>query len=188
MSRAIAAKYTPFYRHQHHNEYLPVVKRQWTNAMGTMVLAANEYGLTDLTFLPQNEEWPTRNITLMDGLPATKNLAEQHIDQAVKQIELYLNGELNEFSVPLSPVGTEFQHQVWQALLALPFGTACSYSDIAKQIERPKAVRAVGSANGANHIALLIPCHRVIGKSGALTGYAYGVEIKRRLLMIEAAI
>lgn len=188
MSRAIAAKYTPFYRHQHHNEYLPVIKRQWTNSMGTMVLAANEYGLTDLTFLPQKEEWSTRKITLMDGFPAAKGLAEQHVDQAVKQIELYLNGELNEFSVPLAPVGTEFQHQVWQALLALPFGTACSYSDIAEQIERPKAVRAVGSANGANHIALLIPCHRVIGKSGTLTGYAYGLEIKRRLLAIESAI
>lgn len=95
-------------------------------------------------------------------------------------------GKLPQFSLPLAPKGTEFQCQVWQALTEIPFNQTVSYSDIANAIARPKSVRAVGAANGANPIPIIIPCHRVIGKNGKLTGYAYGLALKQTLLDIEA--
>ncbi len=85
----------------------------------------------------------------------------------------------------MAPKGTEFQAQVWQALTELSYGHTCSYGDIAEKIKRPKAVRAVGAANGANPIAIIVPCHRVIGKNGKLTGYAYGLNMKQQLLSLE---
>ena len=104
---------------------------------------------------------------------------------AREQVLAYLHGDLREFSVPVAPRGTDFQQQVWQALQAIPYGATASYRDIASRIGRPQAVRAVGAANGANPVALIIPCHRVIGSNGSLTGYAGGIDVKRRLLAME---
>lgn len=103
----------------------------------------------------------------------------------VRQLADYFDGKLREFSVPLAPAGTPFQRTVWNALLEIPFGVTTTYGDIARLIGRPSAVRAVGAANGANPIPIIIPCHRVIGRDGSLTGYGGGIATKRLLLGLE---
>ena len=104
---------------------------------------------------------------------------------AAEQLQAYFAGTLQQFSLPLAANGTAFQQQVWQALCTVPFGTTCSYADIANQIDNKKAVRAVGAANGRNPIAIIVPCHRVIGANGTLTGYAGGLDKKAWLLKHE---
>ncbi|NVZ54303.1 methylated-DNA--[protein]-cysteine S-methyltransferase [Pseudomonas sp. B6002] len=102
-----------------------------------------------------------------------------------RQLKEYFAGTRNHFELELDFTGTDFQKQVWQALLTIPFGETRSYSDIARQIGNPKAVRAVGAANGRNPISIIAPCHRVIGASGELTGFAGGLEAKQYLLALE---
>lgn len=97
----------------------------------------------------------------------------------------YLQGNRERFSVPFDLRGTSFQMAVWEALGGIPYGQTCSYSDIAERIQRPVAVRAVGAAIGANPILITVPCHRVVGKNGTLTGYRGGLEMKTRLLRLE---
>ena len=104
---------------------------------------------------------------------------------AAKQLQAYFDGTLQQFSLPLAANGTAFQRQVWQALCTVPFAATCSYADIARQIDNKKAVRAVGAANGRNPIAIIVPCHRVIGANGTLTGYAGGLDKKAWLLKHE---
>lgn len=104
---------------------------------------------------------------------------------AARQLDEYFAGTRTHFDLPLRPRGTAFQQQVWQALLAIPFGETRSYADIAQAIGRPSACRAVGAANGRNPISIVTPCHRVIGRSGALTGFAGGLAAKQRLLALE---
>jgi methylated-DNA-[protein]-cysteine S-methyltransferase len=103
-----------------------------------------------------------------------------------RQLKDYFGGKLEKFSVRLDFVGTEFQKKVWQALTTIPFGETRSYAQIAAQIGHPKAVRAVGAANGRNPISIIAPCHRVIGSNGKLTGFAGGLEAKALLLGIES--
>lgn len=105
--------------------------------------------------------------------------------EAGRQLEQYFRGQRTRFELPLNPAGTEFQQSVWTALQRIPYGKTVSYSDVAQRIGRPRAVRAVGAANGANPIPIVIPCHRVIGKNGSLTGFAAGLSIKQRLLVLE---
>jgi len=104
---------------------------------------------------------------------------------AREQLLAYFAGSLQAFDLPLNPVGTDFQKQVWDALTKIPFGETVSYQTIANAINKPKAVRAVGAANGKNPIGIIVPCHRVIGANGSLTGYAGGLERKRWLLQHE---
>ncbi|MBX7275625.1 methylated-DNA--[protein]-cysteine S-methyltransferase [Pseudomonas sp. M5A4_2d] len=106
---------------------------------------------------------------------------------AEQQLKEYFAGTRHQFELELDFTGTEFQKQVWQALLTIPFGETRSYSQIAQQIGNPKAVRAVGAANGRNPISIIAPCHRVIGASGGLTGFAGGLEAKQYLLALEGA-
>jgi len=103
-----------------------------------------------------------------------------------RQLKAYFAGDLEKFSLALDFAGTEFQKQVWAALVTIPFGETRSYAQIARQIGRPKAVRAVGTANGKNPISIIAPCHRVIGSNGKLTGFAGGLDAKAFLLGIEA--
>lgn len=105
--------------------------------------------------------------------------------EAERQLREYFTGTRNRFDLELDFAGTDFQKQVWQALLTIPFGQTRSYSQIAMQIGNPKAVRAVGAANGRNPISIIAPCHRVIGASGGLTGFAGGLEAKQYLLALE---
>lgn len=109
------------------------------------------------------------------------------IDEAKIQLDEYFAGARREFDVPLLFAGTDFQQKVWNALLAIPYGQTVSYGDMARQIGRPGAVRAVANANGANAISIFVPCHRVIGSNGTLTGYAGGLEAKEFLLKLENA-
>ena len=106
---------------------------------------------------------------------------------AADELREYFAGHRRTFTVPLRPEGTGFQQLVWRALLAIPFGVTCSYGHIAASIGRPSASRAVGAANGRNPIAIIVPCHRVIGASGHLTGYGGGMDAKRWLLAHEGA-
>lgn len=105
--------------------------------------------------------------------------------EAERQLTEYFAGTRSQFELELDFVGTDFQKQVWQALLTIPFGETRTYSQIAQQIGNPKAVRAVGAANGRNPISIIAPCHRVVGASGALTGFAGGLEAKQYLLTLE---
>ena len=105
---------------------------------------------------------------------------------AQRQLEEYFAGERAEFSLPLESHGTDFQQRVWSALRAIPFGATISYGELARRIGNPRAVRAVGLANGRNPISIIVPCHRVIGANGTLTGYGGGLERKRFLLALES--
>jgi len=107
--------------------------------------------------------------------------------RAVDQLEAYFAGQLKQFDLDLAPAGTEFQHRVWAALQTIPYGETRSYGEIAAQIGSPGAARAVGLANARNPVGIIVPCHRVIGANGSLTGYAAGVDRKRALLEIERA-
>jgi methylated-DNA-[protein]-cysteine S-methyltransferase len=110
------------------------------------------------------------------------------VGAAVEQIDAYFRGALSEFSLPLDPAGTEFQRRVWLALADIAYGTTESYGELAGRIGNPKACRAVGLANGRNPIPLVLPCHRVIGANGTLTGYGGGLELKQRLLDHERTV
>jgi len=117
--------------------------------------------------------------------PMTEAADNPILVRAVKQLQEYFAGTRNQFDLELDFAGTDFQKKVWQALLTIPFGETRSYSQIAEQIGNPSAVRAVGAANGKNPISIVAPCHRVIGASGKLTGFAGGLEAKERLLTLE---
>jgi methylated-DNA-[protein]-cysteine S-methyltransferase len=112
---------------------------------------------------------------------------ERAIDEVRRQVNEYCAGERTEFDLELAPSGTEFQRAVWDALLTIPYGETRSYGEIARAIGQPQAARGVGAANHANPIALIVPCHRVIGSDGSLTGYGGGLPLKRALLAHEAA-
>lgn len=112
--------------------------------------------------------------------------AEEPFREVIQQLKSYFAGELREFRLKLAFNGTPFQKSVWSALQKIPYGQTWSYSDLAQNIGRPKAVRAVGAANGRNPLPIVIPCHRVIGKNGGLTGFAGGLDLKETLLALEA--
>lgn len=111
--------------------------------------------------------------------------SEQPFDEACRQLDAYFAGTLKLFDLRLAPAGTPFQLSVLQELRKIPYGTTVSYGEIARRIGRPKAVRAVGAANGHNPIPIIIPCHRVIGASGNLTGFGGGLHVKQALLRLE---
>lgn len=106
----------------------------------------------------------------------------------MRQLDAYFAGTLTRFDLPLAPRGTEFQLRVWRALLTIPYGETWSYGELARRIRHPDAQRAVGAANGQNPIPIIIPCHRVIGANGSLTGFGGGLPIKRKLLELENAV
>jgi len=123
----------------------------------------------------------------MDGSPRPGWRRDPHaLREAAGQLRAYFAGELREFDLPLAPEGTPFQREVWSALREIPYGTTISYAELAAAVGRPHAARAVGAANGRNPVAVVIPCHRVIGASGALTGYGGGLARKRLLLDLES--
>ena len=107
-------------------------------------------------------------------------------DHVIAQLDEYFAGERTEFDVPLDPVGTEFQLRAWAALRRIPYGETRSYGEQARTIGAPAAVRAVGAANGRNPISIIVPCHRVVGSNGSLTGFGGGLDAKRYLLDLEA--
>jgi methylated-DNA-[protein]-cysteine S-methyltransferase len=107
------------------------------------------------------------------------------LEETIRQLRAYFSGALESFSLPLAPEGTPFQLEVWRRLCDIPYGETISYGELARRIGHPKASRAVGLANGTNPIPIVIPCHRVIGSNGKLTGYGGGLPIKEKLLALE---
>ena len=146
--------------------------------VGTLTLVASDAGLTAILW--ENDD-PARVRT---G-PLVEDGDDPILTAAEAQISAYFAGTLTRFTVPLDFRGTDFQKSVWAALLTIPFGETRSYGEIARQIGRPSASRAVGAANGRNPISIIAPCHRVIGSNGALTGFAGGLAAKALLLGIE---
>jgi len=140
--------------------------------VGPLTLQADSTGLCRLDF--GLRATPT-------GQPPTTAI----LQTCVEQLEAYFAGRLHHFDLPLNPVGTPFQGEVWTALQQIPYGQVRSYGDIARAIDRPQAFRAVGMANNRNPISIIIPCHRVVGSNGEMTGYGGGLEIKVRLLTLE---
>lgn len=147
--------------------------------VGELKLIASDKGLTAIL-------WENDDPKRVRVGPLEENKNHSVLLEAERQLKAYFAGHLEKFSLPLDFVGTEFQKKVWQALLTIPFGETRSYGEIAKQIGSPKAVRAVGAANGKNPISIIAPCHRVIGANGKLTGFAGGLEAKAHLLGIES--
>ena len=143
-------------------------------AIGWLRLEADDLALRRIEFLDTAPE------TAPESPPGSPLLYA-----AKSQLQDYFDGQLKVFDLPLNPAGTAFQNSVWQALAEIPWGETRSYRDIAESIWRPSAVRAVGAANGANPLPIVLPCHRVIGADGSLTGYAGGLDRKRRLLALE---
>ncbi|MFJ1339401.1 methylated-DNA--[protein]-cysteine S-methyltransferase [Pseudomonas caricapapayae] len=148
-----------------------------SSPLGPLLLAGDNQGL-HLLHMDAAQPWE---------LPGDWQPAVTQLDDVKRQLDEYFAGKREVFEVRLAPLGTAFQQEVWHALQRIPYGTTCSYGDLAEQIGRPRAVRAVGTANGANPIAIIVPCHRVIGSNGTLTGYAGGVERKQMLLELEGA-
>lgn len=163
------------------------------SSIGEIAICASKEGITALAFqqgaapleIPSDTFIDAKSLTAINKPESEKQSA--FLIAAVQQLEEYFSGERTEFSLTLAPQGTEFQKKVWQALTQIPFGETVSYGWLAKKINNEKAVRAVGTANGANPIALIVPCHRVIGANKKLTGYAGGLALKAKLLMHEEA-
>ena len=123
---------------------------------------------------------------ICQGLNASmKEGVSEVIDNAIVEISNYLDGKKTEFNTPLLSVGTAFQQKVWESLKSIPYGETLSYSKLSTLLGQPKAIRAVASAVGANALSIFIPCHRVVGEDGSLTGYAGGLPAKRALLKLE---
>jgi len=143
--------------------------------------------LGPLTLYARGDELAAVHLPTDAPVPDRDTRGSDVLALAADQLREYFAGHRRTFDVPLAPEGTGFQQRVWAALLAIPFGQTRSYGQIASAIGRPSASRAVGAANGRNPIAIIVPCHRVIGASGALTGYAGGMDAKRWLLAHEGA-
>lgn len=139
--------------------------------IGDLTLIATNDALTEIRFGASVGE------ETIESTPVLRKAAEE--------LNAYFAGTLQGFTIPLAPKGTAFQQAVWQALCAIPYGQTASYGEIAARIGNPKAARAVGMANNRNPLPIVIPCHRVIGKSGSMVGYGGGLPVKERLLTLE---
>ena len=146
--------------------------------VGNLKLVATEDGLAAILW--ENDD-PKR--IRLDSL--VEDPSHAVLLAAERELKEYFAGKGTSFSVKLDPVGTEFQNKVWRALSEIPFGETRSYGEIARRIGKPSAVRAVGAANGRNPLSIIVPCHRVIGASGKLVGFAGGLKIKEQLLTLE---
>ena len=154
---------------------------QWTEAVFDgdvrLRLAASASGIRTIEFDTAG--------AAAGAVAGTENRGNALLAEAVRQLRAYFAGELRDFVLPLDMRGTDFQIRVYRQLLTIPYGETRSYAEIARVIGAEKAVRAVGAANGANPLAIVVPCHRVIGSSGKLTGYGGGLPLKQRLLELE---
>lgn len=156
----------------------PTLYTLMDSPVGELTLTGDGAALTGVYTRGKDEE--RRNVQqgwVRDDAPFT---------EAVRQLGAYFEGRLRDFDLPLAPSGTPWQLTVWRALTTVPYGRTASYGELARDLERPGSSRAVGTANGRNPISIVVPCHRVIGADGTLTGYAGGVWRKERLLALEA--
>jgi methylated-DNA-[protein]-cysteine S-methyltransferase len=153
-----------------------MVYTQMESPVGPLLLVADEGGLRQILFVNGRHQARPEASWKEDAAPLGKTIS---------QLRSYFAGELEEFDLPLAPEGTQFQQEVWRRLCEIPFGETISYGELARRIGNPQASRAVGLANGSNPIPIVIPCHRVIGSNGKLTGYGGGLPIKEKLLALE---
>ncbi|PFE02987.1 cysteine methyltransferase [Bacillus cereus] len=144
----------------------------YESEIGLLEITANDEGITSVIFVEKRKEENTSQI----------------VEQCLAELDEYFHQKRTEFTVPLSAVGTPFQKNVWDALYTIPYGVSASYLDIAEKVGNTKAVRAIGGANSRNPISIIVPCHRVIGKSGKLVGYAGGLWRKEWLLQHEGIL
>lgn len=144
-----------------------------SDALGLILIRANHSGLTEVEFVGEDENRKA---------PRPNELTQR----TCAQLAEYFAGSRHDFELPLAPTGTDFQRRVWQALVGIPFGETRSYGELAEQLGSKGGQRAVGAANGKNPISIIVPCHRVIGSDGKLTGYAGGIGRKQWLLAFEA--
>jgi methylated-DNA-[protein]-cysteine S-methyltransferase len=179
-------------------EAMLLATQTWTSAFGPLWLAASPRGLCACDWdLPKREaarrpRWERHGKGILEDHAASgastadqTTRARAHIDAAIDWLQRYSQGCTELYEGPLDPIGTAFQRSVWKALLQIPYGETLSYRALAKRLDIPDSVRAVASANGANLLSIVIPCHRVLGSDQSLTGYAGGLEAKRRLLAHE---
>ncbi|PJK14892.1 cysteine methyltransferase [Lysobacteraceae bacterium NML07-0707] len=148
--------------------------------VGRLLIAASDNGLHAIEF-PQGRHPLKRDARWQEG-------AHPLLSEAAGQLAEYFAGKRREFNLPLAPQGTDFQQRVWQALRAIPYGQTRSYAQLATAIGQPKAMRAVGAANGRNPLSIVVPCHRVIGADGSLVGFGGGLPVKTFLLRLEGAL
>ncbi len=152
--------------------------KTYKSPVGELKLVASDAGLSAVLW---EDDDPNR--VRFDTL--VENNTHPILLRAEKEMSEYFNGERTVFTLPLDPIGTKFQNRVWEALSRIPFGQTKTYGQLAGELGNANASRAVGAANGKNPIAIVVPCHRVIGASGALTGFAGGLEVKEHLLTLE---
>ena len=155
---------------------MPTVYTHLASPLGPLLITSNGHKITRLQMAGKTP----RNI------PSTWTESEEPFADVHRQLCSYFEGHRHAFNIPLGPAGTAFQRRVWTALQQIPFGATCTYGDLAHRLGHPRAAQAVGAANGQNPIAILIPCHRVVGADGSLTGYAGGLDRKQYLLRLEA--
>lgn len=144
--------------------------------LGPLLLVSDSEGLREIRF-------PVEQAPALPDLHWLEDASA--FPEATRQLRAYFAGELENFDLPLAPTGTSFQQRVWKELCLIPYGATISYGELARRIGNPNASRAVGLANGSNPIPIIIPCHRVIGSNGKLTGYGGGLPIKEKLLALE---
>ncbi|MCI0764276.1 methylated-DNA--[protein]-cysteine S-methyltransferase [Bacillus sp. TL12] len=144
----------------------------YDSEIGLLEITANDEGIMSVIFVEERKE----------------EIKNQIVEQCLTELDEYFHQKRTEFTVPLSAIGTQFQKNVWDALYTIPYGVSASYLDIAEKVGNTKAVRAIGGANSRNPISIIVPCHRVIGKSGKLVGYAGGLWRKEWLLKHEGIL
>lgn len=145
--------------------------------LGCLLVAGSPNGLTRINF-----QAGTQAITP----PESWREQPAAFVEATRQLQAYFHGDLRQFDLPLAPQGTAFQLQVWQAMQAIPYGGTATYAELARQVGRPQSARAVGGASSRNPLPVVVPCHRVVGSDGSLTGYAGGLHLKQALLDLES--
>jgi len=156
-----------------------IAYRNCDTPIGRLLLVGNEYGLHAIRFPTEGERSrPQSHWCRDDGA----------FDDAARQLTAYFAGDLTHFDLPLHIAGTPFRKRVWSELQTIPYGETISYAALADRIGRPQAYRAVGAANGANPLPIVVPCHRVIGSNGSLTGFGGGIAVKRFLLELEGVV
>ena len=151
-----------------------MISSTYKSPIGTLRLVSDGEAITHLEF--ETNKYPA---------PKYPRGSDKIIEQAKEELDAYFAGRLKDFKVPVRPQGTPFQEAAWKALSKIPYGVTRSYGEQARAVGKPKAVRAIGAANGRNPIPIIIPCHRVIGADGSLTGFGGGVETKQFLLELE---
>ena len=161
----------------------------YASPVGNLLIGVyqSELILCDWEYRRMRNQIDNRLLTSLEAEFAPKQKEHILFNEVEKQLEAYFSGSLQEFDLPLNLIGTSFQQEVWSQLQEIPFGKTRSYLDLSNELGNPKAIRAVASANGANAISIIVPCHRIIGSDGSLVGYAGGLAAKRRLLSLEGA-